>query len=711
VLEEQEAREKRRQSRYAQRASLVPSMHQADGSHSPPPPTAFPTRPISQMPDFDSSRPRSIVIKRNSTYNHENLAPTIRSQNAKVQSEFGPPLITSLDSFEQATQMIAKKFQRPSTSWHVERLNQVFVPEEEEIGVAISMRLERPKSMSYLSSGDSSPVITKTEIPMLPRRNSTRRANTTSQLCHVINQESINTNIPPISHLDSSHNSSPILPHSSSFNGTAGTMSGYSSATTAFDHSTSHSTSSKSDRRSWHPKTLLSKLKDFNMSSERLGAKSTALQNFAFDIPPISESQRASLAHRSHSESPGLVRKKSSQAFEPFVFSDHHHRFSETSDISTPELTHSLSRPRLSDLDSGLGMSDTETNFGLGNTSTDSIPTLRPGAEKRYTKMDSSQPRNSHIGSAILLGPTGSSSPAKSFTESHVRHEHIFDGSMFDSQNGLQLQFDPPEDEGIFVGSPSPEQQAPVKNETAYDIIEPPVIQTGPAAADRTSQQQARKRTRSIISFRRTFARSIHSHKRSNSSQSVNPAEIAPPAPTAQSTRPSSRSQPILAGFDTNEPVPKIPSTVQIPVEDRKPRERRSSMGTGLLAVSAPPIIPQNEMQFLNPQCLALLRAQEMLLARRSIMDLTQESEKKIDIGMAVPFDEDRSTLVSRDGNFGSKLGVSQTMGARRRSSNPFAKEIGRSMPNETMSMTDLNRLVGAGGAQKKKGWWKSWKA
>jgi hypothetical protein len=321
----------------------------------------------------------------------------------------------------------------------------------------------------------------------------------------------------------------------------------------------------------------------------------------------------------------------------------------------------------------------------MSNMSNESIPTLMPGAEKRpdWTKLDSPKIRDSKIPAAILIGSEAESPVKPPPKESGLRNEVGLDDGAIHMDNGLYLQAEPPDDEGIYVNFPFQElvQQVPEptgepKVEYQEDnAIEPPVVQTGPRTKTSTAQKRRTLNPKNLFSVSSRFFSSSTTSANQETVPVVNPMEAAQPEPivsprqSQHTTRPSSRSQPILVGYGPEPPLPKTPSIrlAQSPSSNRhlspiSPLMHRPSIGglrstSNKLIVPHPPDVPSHEMKHMTSQSLALLRAQEQQLIRRSTMLLAEAhvraTEEEVqflngtgagnEIGIAMPLNNNNS--------------------------------------------------------------------
>jgi hypothetical protein len=784
VIKEREARAKRRRppTLKLDQPTIIPTiisdpvgpLDSAKQSHTPPPPTALPTRPISQIPEFSSHpRPRSLQVPQEITETRPAPRPFYpETYGGEVFGSFGP---RNLSELGQAARLGAKTSSRPSTSWHVERqARATSVDEEEEgIGLAISTKPQRPKSMSHMVHDEDVTVIV-TDGPGLTKRDSTRRGKVRSQIVQVVNRENSMPIIAPISAME--EQASPYLLPTVAPIETVKLPSEVSPVAAA-PH-LSPSTEFRAERKSWNPKTFLSKLKDRNASSDKLQTTPSPverrpsvppLDDFILEpIPPIHDSHRVSLSTHSNSpvESP---QGRQNSTFEPFYFS--YQRFSGTSDMSSSRLSYPA-QLRNSDIDSGLGMSDTNSNFGMSNISTESILTLIQGAEKRpdCTKLDSPRKRDSRIPSALFYAPPELSSPSRQhFRESGLRNEVEIETSQVEPDPHINLQIEPPEDEGIYVNSPSPHPGPPVPEISTVKAeyhqggvaMEAPVIQTGPSGKTPTIQKRRSLNPKKLFRRPKSFSATILAAT-SPEPQTIIPFSDSPPVPIIdpQTTRPSSRSQPILVNYSRTSSSHASINAVSASIAEQQPQQKQSTAcqpqedrwqpsplpTSNTPMISRPPKVPRHEMEHMTPASITLLRTQEQLLARRSTMHLIgvhappRFDDQGGEIGVAMPFTADSGYPSGHSTGRRSAMGAvvrenADEIAMKRRSSHTrglstgnFAslrtgtKGFSRDVPAGSVSMIELTKLSTvqpnmeseqvkpSSKKNKKKHWWKVWR-
>lgn len=689
VARQQEARERRkaRDSPPNVERGLSPSLN-VDGfsttSKEVPPPTAFPTRPTSFLPPtLDEPVPRSLQLSRLSDYGVPTDNVQILQSTLGAGPAFGPALATDLQEVGQAARLGAKTSSRPSTSWNAEDS-----PHDDDARLTISNE-QRPKSASNAESL-SQPVIVA-DGPVLVKRSSVEQLQDVSQMVQIINQAEPVAMVAPVTSVRDEPHAVALEPPVVALDGHTAVGSGKSSASTVA--MPQPAASPRSERKSWNPKHLISRLKEKRSTSERIAPvisnmtapTVTSLQEFVAEpFTPIQPNMSVSNQTTPAWEQP-IPRARST--FEPFRFEDY--RFSGTSDVLSVRASDPHSNFRLSDLDSGLGMSDTGSNTG------EELPTLRPGAEKRAVESSALSKRESML--PVQFETEGTDSPVKKdYRESRLRRE-VPAEDAFDFDPTLNLSDEPPEDEGIFVNFP--QQDAPLEEPEPELLPVPQFHETGAMSGFSTSnettpeKEKARKREK-----RRTFdPRQLFSSKKSTTKdiepvassnrQNRNTVTLVSHTPTSTlSTRPSSRSQPIVIMAHHQEPIPTtniaiynaIPdtaavrssqSTIQtatasVPASTRS----RASKPCNVLIIPHPPEVPDNEMKHMTPASVALLREQEKLLHQRATRQLAEahirDTERMFDeqgdeIGVAFsPSDPPAPTAVANKN--GSVRSISQ---------------------------------------------------
>ncbi|KAF2668143.1 hypothetical protein BT63DRAFT_269047 [Microthyrium microscopicum] len=649
------------------------------GNTAPLPPTALPTRPTSFLPPANEPLPQSLqLLNRLSTFGEpRNNRHTLQANHAASNNRhtlqpnypladlFSSKLSNELQDVGQAARLGAKSNSRPSTSWNAEKHSRQIHKEEEDDATElnISGHPQRPKSLYNMQALNSHPV-KFTDGTGIIKHESLREVQSVPQPVQIVNHEHTMPRIAPVSSIKDDFHAFNLEPPAVARDGYTTTGSGLSSATTiAQGHSAS---SSKSNRKSWNPKSFISRMKERRSGPDQPIPVPILREQFSASIPNLHEIvvepetlARPDMPNFGHSapvvpqwERP--IPRPQTTAFAPFKFEDY--RFSGVSDFGSLRDSDPNGHFRLSDLDSGLGLSDTGSSAGA-----EEMPTLMPGAEKRpdWNKIDTSRKRDS----TMLLqsrAPGESGSPTKkAYRESALRQEvasqdeFAFDSSLDDSfhsfDHSFDLQDEPPEDEGVFVSFP----QEPLTPEPDYGAHEPthhvrtisasaPI--TPPPVPEKTTKANKRKTLdpRQLFSSTRTSSvkqsdpSTPPSRSRSNRYTMSHSSSHAVSSP--RDTRPSSRSQPIVIAPHTEEPMPDTNSYLYDPtnqshsISQRSHRSQnsskmhstRASMHSPLppadLNIPPPPPVPAKELAKMTPASIAFLREQEKLLMRRSTM-------------------------------------------------------------------------------------------
>jgi len=707
-----------------------------------------------------------------------------------VRSVFGTSLATDLEGLGQATRLGAKTDSRPDTSWNVERDGGMDFQEEYEGELGIVTAQARPKSLSNLADGKI-PKVTVIDVPNA-KRGPTRQVQHIAQSVQIVNPPQPIGMIAPIICMSEEFAPPPTLelpPKHLSYDGSGNYPSDISTATTEVPaHSTS---SSRSDRKSWNPRGFITRFKDMRGGSEEeiVVPVNIAQDTHTSNVPLVHELTFAQVAPSDQVvtipspttpvwEKP--IPRPQTTTFEPFRFYDY--RFSGVSDQSSVRASDSHTA-LYSDIDSGLGMSDSGSNAGG-----DEMPTLMAGAERRPETNKQDPNVKSKRDSQFVQPQAVADLPiSRPYRESALRRE-VSMHEAFDFHPDLALQEDPPEDEGIVINfdlenpGPAPFQTEvevdPFQTEVEVDAVpvpeedslEPlPTQLTQPAHIDSgefARPSQVKRRTfdpRQLFSTPKLFSQKRNSVQPSSKRNNRNTISCQIPdtyttSPSAKSTRPPSRSQPIIimphhqdiplpsppsqlySSALPTKSVPSLPSTTHSSLSER-PQTSRSRTTTHIPIIPKPPNVPAHEMAHMTPQSLALLREQEQLLVRRSTMQMTRTDQKAANVAYASH--EQIGVAISSDATFmrppmpeiPPKL-AAHTAPLNHRPSVEFSTPSSRhdtkrsssmAVPSQgfvmrlspaAVSMVDLHKTAPSApdinhvdnSKQRKKKWWKVWK-
>ena len=533
---------------------------------------------------------------------------------------FGPGLATDLHLVGQAARLGSKTTSRPSTSWNEKRNSRVDQHEETDTALDISMPAKRPMSMSNIPKRDSNEVMVRDGAAIV-KRNSVRQVQVVAQSVQIVDQqEPARPSIAPITPAEPYIG--PALPaHAVAVDASAVSTPEFSSASTVVgSHSNSQSVGN-GERKSWNPRTLFALLKDRNIPEPIVVHNNPPVSNglptpeFKLDLvlPATDGTDWASdgttpigALSTNGSNRGSWSRRPQTTAFETYNFSSP--RFSGVSDLSS------------------VRMSDPHAHFNLSNMSSESIPTLMPGAEKS-TRLDS------HVTGPSDLQPrravTDEGSPIKSpYRESALRNELSIHERSFHMDSAVGLSEEPAEDDEPIKMLEEPEVQFHHQQNNLeswnHELSEDPA---------------ARRMTISATQF-------LSAH--SNHQQLDDNTHLTPKRNTLQhtpsTTRPTTRSQPIVIdAYETIRPVTETPpqnidfsnAPDPTPVEDNRFRALSKPP-----VVFNPPEVSATEIKHMTAASLAFLREQEQLLIRRSTIALGQLQQQPEERSWATENDE-----------------------------------------------------------------------
>jgi hypothetical protein len=675
-----EREELRRQKSASKRISKQPAQ-EFDARHrsrSPPPPTAIPTaaptRPISFNPVLQDDLPRAVQVRRPSgnrlsSYASQPLERKVLSPLPVDGDLFGPPLVTDLHGVGQVARFGAKRDSRPSTSWNETKHTRDEI-HDVDTSLDISTALQRPKSMSTIANNDSRPILI-TESPGMVKRHSVRQIQAVAQPVQIINPHGIRlssssgaTSEHPALHIEGEG-----LAHTKAKDFSALSSPHTSSTSTIVPtaYSSSHLMAEKvpwnlatvslrnPNRNSLHGSIINHEVPDSETPPLPHDIEPPALD---FVLPDVPSEVSTPLESNSGSKRVSMFIRPQTTAFESLNFSTH--RFSGISDPSS------------------FRMSDSQAQFSLSNMSCESIPTLMPGAEKT-ADWTQGLPRTvpSEVRTAMFVNEQTASPILRQGLkrESLLRNE-VSPPELVESGIVTNLQEEPAEDDDPIIDLS--DTYSPIDDANQQAMMRAPKKSFQPLKSAPSRRRSFNPRQLfSKSSTPKTPKRNTHTGLTASASiaktNDITVVLATGTTKSASTTRPSSRSQPILIDrYQTDDSVPPVPTPISpsphppfhqqlppVPLRNR-PFTTSSYSSPNLLSgvqtppnntfagywsngaspssaattqlrspvdpltMALPPAVSKLERSLMTAECLSFLQEQEELLVRRETLRLAQ---------------------------------------------------------------------------------------